>query len=242
MQEGLINKGGERLNKNSEQPIISLGNVLIAFLVVVAGIVVFLWVSSSQNERKADLEKDILSLEEDARYYLMAKEEYTPSELNKSIAEDKINIKEKFDQKKEEIQKVATKVYDETKTEKDYNKLKDELPPILGEQLTDKLIELAQPVVNDSGTAAFPYGKMTDLKIAFGEYNIVDHTAKIFVLVDYQSPKIGSNNPGVKREDRTAVITGKDFFILDYNLTDDSLRLVDHQQQLKSEVKADESN
>lgn len=230
------------MSKNSKQPIISLGNVLIVFLVIVAGIVVFLWSSSSQNERKEDLEKDILSLEEDVQYYVNAQKEYTPNELNKSIAEDNINIKEKFDKKKEEIQKGVTQVYDQTKTEEDYNKLSESISPLLGEQFANKLIELDKPVVNDSGKAEFPYDKLNDLKIAFGEYDIVNHTTEMFVLVDYQSPEIGSNNPGVEREDRTAVITGKDFFILDYNLADDSLRLVGHQQEMQSEVRSDESN
>lgn len=230
------------MSKNSNQPIINFGNVLIAFLVVVAGIVLFLWVSSSNNEKKGDLEKDILSLEEDVQYYVTAKEEYTPSEVNRSIAEDNINIKEKFDQKKDEIQKGVTQVYDKTKTEEDYKNLADAISPVLGEQFANKLIELDEPVVNESGGATFPYDKLNDLKIAFGEYDIVNHTAEIFVLVDYQSPEIGANNPGVEREDRTAVITGKDFFILDYNLADDSLQLVDHQQSMQSEVETDESN
>lgn len=225
------------------QPIISFSNILIAFLVVVAGIVVYLWFSSSNNEQKEDLEQDILSLEEDVQYYVTAKEEYTPSEVNKGIAEDNINIKEKFDQKKDDIKKGVTQVYDETKTEEDYNKLADAISPVLGEQFANKLVELDKPIVNESGGATFPYDKLNDLKIAFGEYDIVTHTAEVFVLVDYQSQEIGANNPGVEREDRTAVITGKDFFILDYNLADDSLRLVDHQQSLQSEVEeSDESN
>lgn len=230
------------MSKNSNQPIIKLGNILIAFLVIITSVVVYLWSSSSQNENKEDLEKDILSLEEDVEYYVKMQEEYTPSKVNENIASDSINIKEKFDKKKREIEKGVTQVYAETKTEADYEKLKESITPILGEQFANKLIELDKPVVNDSGKAVFPYDKLKDVQIAFGEYDVVDHTVELFVLVDYKSPKVGSNNPGVEREDRTAIITGKDFFILNYNLADDSLKLIEHQQEMNSEVKPDVSN
>lgn len=239
-QEQLKNKGGEILNKEIKQPIFSLLNILIAFLVIVAIAIAFLWIKSGSNDEEASLKKDISALQEDVDFYETAKEDYKPSDVNNKIAEDKINIKESFDKKKQDITKGVTQVYDKTKTQKDYDKLDELITPYLGDKFSERLIELNKPVVNESGKEQFPYDKLEDVNIAFGEYDIVNHTAECFVLVNYQSPEVGANNPGVKRKDKQAVIKGQDFFILNFNLEDDSLELVNYQQNAKSEAMSDE--
>lgn len=228
------------MNENNKKPILSLENILVALLVITTIVIVFLWTKSSSNDEIASLKKDISDLQDDIEFFETQKVNYTPDEVNSKIAKDKINIKERFDKKESDIKKGVTQVYEKTKTQKDYRNLEKLLTDYLGEQFSKKLIELSKPIVSESAKEQFPYEKLKDINIAFGEYDIVDHTVECFVLVTYRSSEIGANNPGVEREDKQVQIIGKDFFILNYNLEDDGLELVDHQRNLKSEVIPDE--
>lgn len=228
------------MSENNKKTILSLGNILIFFLVIIAIVVTVLWVKSDSNIKKESLKKEITDLQEDIDFYKAAKENYTPSEINKKITEDKINIKESFDKKEKDITKGITQVYDKTKTEEDHDKLEKSIKDDLGEQFTEKLVDLSKPIVNESGGSQSPYDQLEDISIAFGEYDIVEHTAKCFVLVTYKSSEFGANNSGVEREEKEVQIGGQDFFILDYNLEDDTLKLFDYQQNEKSEVTSDE--
>lgn len=236
LQRQKKNNGGNCLSKDYKKPILSLSNILIFLLVIVAIVNTVLWVKSNTNPEKRTIEKEVSDLEKDIEFYETSQKTYTPTEVNKKISEDKINVKESFEKKEKDIKKGVTQVYDKTKTEEDYNDLEDVIKDDLGGQFTDKLVSISKPIINESGKEQLPYDDLEDVSIAFGEYDIVEHTAKTYVLVTYKSSEIDANNPGVEREDKQVQIGGQDFFILDYNLKDDSLSLFDYQQNKKIEV------
>ena len=224
------------MSEKHRKPILSLSNILVFLLVIIAVVITVFWIKSNTNPEKRSIEKEVSDLQDDIEFYETSQKTYTPSEVNKKISKDQINVKESFDKKEKDIKKGITQVYDKTKTEEDYNKLEDAIKDDLGEQFTEKLINLSKPIVSESGDEQLPYEKLEDVSVAFGEYDIAEHTAKTFVLVTYKSSEIGANNPGVEREDKQVQVGGQDFFILDYNLENDSLSLSDYQQNQNSEV------
>lgn len=228
------------MSEKNKKPILRLGNILIFILAIIAIAFVFVWIKSGYNDEKQALEKDISDLEGDIDFYERAQQNYTPTAVNKKINKDKINVNKSFRQKKIDIEDGITRVYDQTDNQEDYNNIEEDVEDDLGEQFSKKLAALSSPKISEAGEEQFPHEKLEDVKIAFGDYDIVNHTAKTFVLVDYEAPKTGANNPGVDREDKQVAVGGRDLFTLNFDLEDDSLTLDDYQGSKQSEEVSDD--
>ncbi|HLQ97027.1 MAG TPA: hypothetical protein VK108_11755 [Pseudogracilibacillus sp.] len=220
--------------------ILSLSNILILVLLVITISIAFIWFKSSNNDKTEALEQDISDLQSDINFYEETQENYTPEKVNKKIDEDHIDVEKSFNDKESDIEKGVKEVYENIDSMEDYENLDESINEYLGDDFTEKLTDISKPKVSESGEEDLPYDSLEDLKIAFGEYDIVNHTAKSFVLVDYKSSEIGANNPGIERDDKQVKIGGQDLFILNYDLENDSLELEDFKRNDEVEEASDE--
>lgn len=213
-----------------------LAKFILIFLVVIACISGFLWYSSANNHQKKELEKTIASMESDTDFYVTAKENYTVDEVVKEIEESNIDILEKTKSEKAKIEASLQRVYSQTKTKEAYDSLEKDIQKNLGESFSEILVKLAKPTLSQSGKGTFTYDEMTDSKIAFGKYDISTQSMQCYVLVDWVSPTLDATSSGIKTESKQTKIKGQDFFILDYGLKEDSLKVLDYQHLVDSEV------
>lgn len=217
-----------------------LVNTFFVFLIVTAFISLFLWRSSSNNSQKRELEKNISEMNDDIKFYEEAIKNYTEDEITKEITEANINVSEETKKEKEVIETSLKKVYSDTKTKEEYDSLEDKIKENLGISFSNVLLKISEPTLNQSGEASFPYDEMTDSKIAFGNYDISSQSMECYVLVYWKSPVLDATNTGVKSDSKEARVTGKDFFILDYYLADNTLEVIDYQHTVDSEVASNE--
>lgn len=212
-----------------------LVNLMLAFLVVVALISIFLWHSSSNNQSMKSTEKNIASMQDDIDFYKSEQKRYTAQSLTKQIKDDDIDVSAKKKVEKERIISGLQNVYNDVKSQDDYDKLKNDGEKNLGSELSDVLVELDKPTVNQSGKPAFAYDHMVESKVAFGKYNVDKHTMKCYVLVDWKSPTLDSTITGVKADETKTTLTGTDMFELDYHLDDDSLHVDDYSHHINEQ-------
>lgn len=212
---------------------INLSSILIAFCLIFAIFSVFVWYSSATNNDRKNLKKDIASVKSDVIFYQNAKKDYTATKIENDISNSKINIVDKMNRANSLITDSFRRVYSETKDEQAYSSLKSNLSP-LGKDLSSILINLSAPTVNQTGKAIYPYDTMTGIKISFGKYDLSTQTMPCLVLVDWESPTVEATTTGVKADDRKTRTSGKDFFILNYNLKDDSLAVKDYQHSVNN--------
>lgn len=228
------------MNGGKFRDALKLSNILIIILFIFTVSIVFIWFKTSHNAKTDALEKDISDLHSDIEFYEESRESYTPEKVNEKINEDNIDVEKSFKDKKSDIKKGLKEVYENIDSVEDYEKLDGNINEYLGDEFSEKLIDISKPKISESGEEDLPYDSLDDVKIAFGEYDIVDHSARSYVLVDYKSSDIGANNPGVEREDKQVKISGHDLFILNYDLEDDSLTLEDYKRDESVEEASDE--
>lgn len=209
-----------------------LTNISIGFLVVFSVLICFFWFRSTNNSEIKELGNEVTQLQKSINFYESETDGLSIDSVNSKIIDDGLDVKQLIGDKKIKISDGISKVYNETKTEEDYKKLQEELPSIVGESLSNLLIELASPKLNQTGNKAFPYGKLLNATITYGKYEVETNIIPCFILVDYQSPAINATSTGIKTEEKEAFIQGKDFFILNYNLKDDEIAVVDYQQNI----------
>lgn len=218
------------MNNGSRKQI--LVNTMLGFLAVIAIISIFLWHSSGNNQRITSMEKNIASMQDDIDFYKSEQKQYTDKSITKKIKDDNINVPEKTKAEKEKITSGLQNVYNNVKTQGDYDKLKNDGEKNLGSELSEVLVKLDKPTMNQSGKPAFTYDQLTDSKVAFGKYNVDKHTMKCYVMVAWKSPTLSSTNTGVKADETKTTLTGTDMFVLNYHLNDDSLHVVDYSHKI----------
>lgn len=169
----------------------------------------------------------------DIVFYQKAKKDYTATKIESDIASSKINIVDKMSNLNSLISSSFKKVYSETKDAQAYDGLKGDLRP-LGKDLSSILINLSAPTLNQTGKEIYPYDTMTGIKISFGKYDLSTQSMVCIVLVDWESPIVEAKTTGIKADDKTTRVSGKDFFIIDYSLKDDSLSVKDYQHSVNN--------
>lgn len=216
-----------------------VGNIVIGILGLITIFLLIVWWQTANSPEKKSLENEVIDLKSDISSYKDEKENYTVDKVNEKITSDEINVSEQISKKKSDIEKAITQVYEGTKTEDEYNKLSEVLPPMIGDEFGALLMELDKPRLNQSGKAQLAYDKLLDLNIAFGEYDVNSNQVDCYVLVNYQSPIVESNVSGTKDE-KLSRIQGQDFFIFSYSLKEDSIHSIQHQRNIEGGVSVDE--
>ncbi|WP_088841005.1 hypothetical protein [Listeria sp. ILCC797] len=213
-----------------KKEILTVSNILIIILVLVAILTSFLWYKSSSENTNENLNKQVDSLNVSKKNYMESTKTLTTDDISTEITSSNIDVKSKLEKKKADIETVIRKVYGETKTQQDYEHLKNEIVPLVGESFSDKLVELDQPIVSEAGTH-FPFEELKTVKVFFGEYNLANQSADCYVLVNYES-KANATTTGIESAKKQTNISGQDFFILSYDLADDSLNYQDYQRNI----------
>ena len=200
-----------------------LTNVLLGCVVIVAISIGYSWFRI-ENDDTNEIADRVIVLDNDLAYYQSQIDKYTVEDVLKKIEDDEIDIISSLSKKRQELTLGLERAYDETKILEDYEKLEENLPPLLGEDLSEQVIRLNEPVINQSGEIQFPVESITDLNVAFGKYDHTKRLAQCIVTIDYNSPILTTG-------DGTEVsITSKDLFILEYSVKDDEISLLDYQK------------
>lgn len=219
--------------------IFTMTNVLLLILVLVAATTTAMFIKIKiNNEATSSIENEIVTLNEDRDNYKKLQIDYSPETVNEQIEKDDIDLRTSFSEFKLRINKVLDEVYNQTKTEEDYNRLEKLIQGDVGEEFTEKLLELAKPTLNQSGETLNQFDSLEKLEIKFGEYDITTHEVPCIVLAKYKSPKLeATSNSG---DDKNLVLYGTDAFTLSFNTETEEIDFLDYQNIVKSEGDTDE--
>lgn len=209
---------------------LTVSNILIIVLVLVAILTATLGYMASSASTNENVSKEVDRLKTSTKNYRESTKTLTTDDIDTEITSSNIDVQAKLEKKKADIEKGIQKVYSETKTQQGYERLKNELPLLVGESFSNKLIELDQPSVSEAGTH-FPFDKLKNVKVFFSEYDLANQSADCYVLVNYES-KANATTTGVESAKKETNISGQDFFILRYNLSDNSLNYQDYQRNI----------
>lgn len=83
--------------------------------------------------------------------------------------------------------------YNKAQNVQGYNDLKSKLPNLVGSSLANCLIKQDTPLISQKGKA-YPFSKLNNATIAYGEYDLTTQTMPIEITVDYQT---SSNTHGL---------------------------------------------
>ncbi|WDA67454.1 hypothetical protein [Lactococcus lactis] len=201
-------------------------NIFLWFMIVFAVGAVWIWHSSSNSPESKKLESNIAEMNEDYSFYKHAIESNTEEQYIKNIDKDNINLSSKINGIKPVIKQSLEQVYNQTKNTSDYENLKSKIKD-LGSEWSDILSQISEPKISQSGKEQAVYDSMTDLKIAFGKYDISTKTMSCYVLVNWKSPVIAGTAQGGSQ-----TLKGSDFFTMDYKVTDNSFSNVQYKQTM----------
>ncbi|MTE03616.1 hypothetical protein [Lactobacillus johnsonii] len=191
-------------------------------LTVIAGITVWLFIATNPNNAKmANLKRmNTKNLALSSYYQKQTNSLSVEGELN-HISDTNINVQNSLNDVTKNLKSGIDLVYNKTKNEDDYSKLKSTLPKLVGNELSEQLITNDKPVLNQSGKKTLTYDKTDDVVVAFGKYDYQSVTVPIYVVVDYETPKVATSEKG----DRTQSLKGQDLYILTFNLKTKKLSL-----------------
>lgn len=205
--------------------------MILVIMVVIAGAVGFLWYKSATNPKKDALDKQIADQKTEIAILKGRQQKVTSQAINEEIKQDNIDINKKLNEVESKLNQGFTAVYSQTKSEDDYNKLKDTLPNLVGESLSDKLLEIDKPVLNQSGKGQVAFDNLDNLEIDFGKYDTDKKKLDGVIVADYTTPKISTASAGEKETD--SVQKGQNLFKVTVDLEKDSIQLNDYANQIK---------
>lgn len=222
--------------------IFTIENVLLLILIVVAATTTVMFIKMKINNEAvvSSIEKEIVSLNKEKENYETLKIEYNPETVNDQIEEDNIDITVSFTKLENRINEALNVVYNQTKTDADYDRLEGEIQSKLGEEFTEKILDLAKPTINQSGEKLNQFDSLDHLEIKFGEYNINTHEVACLVFVEYSSPTIKASEEERAKDAKDLVVHGTDAFTLLFNLETEEVSLTNYQNFIKSEDTTDE--
>lgn len=102
------------------------------------------------------------------------------AQVKKMVQKSGINL----DNAKSQLSSKITQAMNLTYNQQDFNKLKQQLPSLIGQSWSNTIISNSRPITGQNGNL-YPYSKLVDQKIAFGDYDIQNHQIPIEVTVHY---------------------------------------------------------
>ncbi|MBC2242227.1 hypothetical protein [Listeria booriae] len=220
------------MNQGRES-IFSLSNILVAILVLIALATSVLWYKSTTNETKMTaLSKEIERLQVEKKDYAESTRTLSTDDISTEVTTSNIDVKTQLEKQKTNIEKAIQHTYGMTKTQQAYSELQQTISPLVGDDFSDKLVVLGKPVVSEAGIL-FPFERLKSVKVFFGNYDLGSKKADCYVLVNYEST-VNATTTGVEAAGKQTTISGQDFFILDYDLENDSLNYADYQRNINN--------
>lgn len=107
--------------------------------------------------------------------------------------------------------------YSHTHNDQDYTNLKKELPNLVGKALSSKILESDMATTGQNGTL-YPYVKLVDHQIAFGNYNLTTHQMPVVITIHYLS-NLGNGKTSDAYGYYTATYDAKTKQLLNVNYT-----------------------
>lgn len=221
---------------NERKQIFTLVNLMLVFMLLVSILIGLVWYKSSAgNEQSKDLEKKYETTQNKIAELGKNKAALTPSAINQKISEDNIHVEESLRNFETSITEGFVMAYNEVKSEEDYEALKEDLPGLLGESVSDRILELDKPIVNQTGQAQVFYDRLDNLKIGFGEYDSDSNSVEGVIIADF-STKITQSSTS----ENQSFLKGQDYFKIRVDLMDDDIKLLEHQQVFKERGQSNE--
>lgn len=140
----------------------------------------------------------------------------TTQNILEDITKENINVTESLESTSDHIKEAIDLVYNKTKSQEDYDKLSKKLPKLVGNSMSEKLLEISRPTTNQAGQTQPIFNKTDNVLVTFGKYNYQTTVVPVYVAVDYEIPNVNNQSSNLK---------GEDLYILTYNLKSKKLEL-----------------
>lgn len=194
--------------------------VITGGLVVIAGFLTYSAITTAKNPELNYLKYQVKSDTAQISQYKRLNKAMTTQSILDELIEDDINVTDSLTKTSDNIKKAIDLVYNKTKTDDDYNQLSKKLPKLVGQSMSDKLIEISKPSTDQAGNKQAIFEKTDNVLVTFGKYDYKTTVVPVYVAVDYEIPTTQSKN-----SNDTSNIKGEDLYILTYNLKTKKLNL-----------------
>lgn len=108
------------------------------------------------------------------------------AQVKKIIKKQRINLDQDKADLSNRISQGLDMAYSHTHNDQDYASLKKKLPSLVGKALSSKILESDMAVTSQNGTL-YPYVKLVDHQIAFGNYDLTTHQMPVVITIHYLS-------------------------------------------------------
>lgn len=194
--------------------------VIAGGLVVIAGFLTYSAITTARNPELNYLKYQVKSDTAQISQYSHLSKKMTTQSILDELTKDDINVTDSLTKTSDNIKKAIDLVYNKTKSDEDYNQLAKKLPKLVGQSMSDKLIEISKPSTDQTGNKQAIFEKTDNVLVTFGKYDYKTTVVPVYVAVDYEIPTTHSKN-----SNDTSNIKGEDLYILTYNLKTKKLDL-----------------
>lgn len=108
------------------------------------------------------------------------------AQVKKVIKKQGINLDQDKADLTNKISQGLDMAYNHTHNDQDYTNLKKKLPNLVGKALSSKILESDMAVTSQNGML-YPYDKLVDHQIAFGNYNLITYQMPVIITIHYLS-------------------------------------------------------
>lgn len=201
--------------------------MLYSITIVSAIVAVFLSlaaISGANKVKKAGYEQKTTENHAQTEKYKRMSKNLSVQKVLDTLTKQNINVEKDIRNVSNKLNTGLDMVYNKTKNEHDYNRLKKSLPRYLGNDLSDKLLELDKPTTSQSGKTAVAYDHADDILVTFGKYDYRSTSVPVYLVVDYKTPMTQTSSVNNKNS-KPEQLTGQDLFICNYDLKTKELTL-----------------
>lgn len=137
--------------------------------------------------------------------------------IYQKIEKDKVNVSKQKQIATDNVNDSMKLVFDQTKSKKDYEVLKDKLPEKVGKQFTKPLLQVAKPSLSQSGVDKPNFDGLDYSIVSMGNYNYKTNEVPMTVVVSYNQ-KVNTTPSGIKQKTSDKTTHTKLIYHLMYNL------------------------
>lgn len=141
---------------------------------------------------------------------------YSKANIYQKITNDNINISEKKKEASKNVNDSMGLLFNDTKTEADYKKQKEELPKKIGKDFSKPLLTIAKPSISQTGQEKPNFDGLDYSVVSFGNYDYLNNQLPMTVMLSYNQ-KINTTASGVKQEETFKTTHTKMIYHLTYN-------------------------
>lgn len=139
------------------------------------------------------------------------------TQVKKAIKKQDINLDQDKADLSNKISQGLDMAYSHTHNDQDYTNLKKTLPNLVGKALSSKILESDMAMMSQNGKL-YPYVKLVDHQIAFGNYDLTTHQMPVVITIHYLS-NLGNGKTSDAYGYYTATYNAKTKQLSDVNYT-----------------------